>query len=434
MLLALIAFLKDLTLATYFGTSEVADALNFAFFIPDMIGNNLIGAAIAVSAIPVFTKLASINDQFLLKMTFQKLGFGIIVGTSVLLIILLVLLKPLIHLLSFKSNIDAASVYLFLCVLSPVVMLSPLWLLGSSVLQASKRFILSAFTPVLLNALLLLTLVVIEWQGVAQPNGAKIFALSVVLSTCTCTVITWWHLFKEQGWTWKWTVSTWIGLTNEVKDVINIFVAYILILVIIQVGLLAERLFASVLDTGTIAALSYAYRLSQFPLWVFIAAITTFLLPTISLHVERNERIALKKVLVQSLSFVIVCSVVISSVFFLFTEPIVKLLFLRGAFTEESVRLTSAILKGYGLSIVGQSLFVFCTRYYVASRTMKKPIVVALIGGSINLVALYFLVPVLGAAGIGYAIALASSISGGCLLFLFLKEIFKKNDVGGELI
>ncbi|HET6872195.1 MAG TPA: hypothetical protein VFH42_04320, partial [Sporolactobacillaceae bacterium] len=57
LMLAISAFFKDVAFAHYFGTSSTADAYTLGFFIPDMIGNNLIAAALGVACIPIFSRL-----------------------------------------------------------------------------------------------------------------------------------------------------------------------------------------------------------------------------------------------------------------------------------------------------------------------------------------------------------------------------------------
>ena len=95
------------------------------------------------------------------------------------------------------------------------------------------------------------------------------------------------------------------------------------------------------------------------------------------------------------------------------------------------MQLTSEILKAYGLSIIGQSLYVFCTRYYVAQSNMKVPLFIGLIGSCLNIGLLFTFVPWLGAGGIGYAVAISSSFSGGLLLIYFIRNLLYVVKKGG---
>ncbi|WP_245827665.1 murein biosynthesis integral membrane protein MurJ [Paenisporosarcina indica] len=431
LLLALVAFIKDIVVASYFGTSGIADAINLAFFLPDTLGNNLIGAAIAVSSIPVLTKLSLNENQSLYQDTIQKLGAIVITGTLLLLVICSLFFQSLMHLFPLDTHESSTTVFTYFLIMTPIICCAPLWLLGSSVLQASRKFIIPAITPIVFNLVLLIALLWCLWKGIPQTYGGRAFSFASTFGTMLCVIVTWAFVLRQQKWRWSLQSLSLKSDFTEVQKVLYTFFAYALILFFSQLGLLAERLFASSLQTGTIAALTYAYRLSQFPLWVFIAAINTFILPTISLHLEKNDLASLKRDLVKSLLLVIGSSGFISLIFVLFSEPIVSLLFLRGSFTADSVQLTSDILKGYGLSILGQSLYVFCTRFYVAQSKMKVPLCIGLIGCSVNIGLLFIFVPWLGAGGIGYAVAISSTISGGLLLSHFIRDLVQIVRKGG---
>ena len=424
LLLAFVAFMKDMVFASYFGTSGLADSINLAFFLPDTLGNNLIGAAIAVSSIPILTKLALKQDPLLYQTTVKKLVIYLLSGTLILLLSLLISFQSLFQLFISELGEPANVVYRYFLIMSPIICIAPLWLLGSSVLQSNHKFIIPAIAPILYNFFLLIALLWCQWQGISQTDGGVLFSFANTFGIMICALLAWCFILRLQKWNWNWPELHWKG-DREIKQVLQTFAAYAVLLFFSQLGLFAERIFASTLQTGTIAALSYAYRLSQFPLWVFIAAINTFILPTISLHIEKNDMSSLKRDLVRSLVLVIVSSGSAALLFVFFSEPILTMLFLRGSFNAESVSITNNILKGYGLSIIGQSLFIFCTRYYVAQNAMKMPLIIGLLAGLLNIALLFFLVPWLGAKGIGYSAAISSSISGGLLAIHFHRHLIK---------
>lgn len=434
LLLALVAFIKDIVLATYFGTSGIADAITLAFFLPDTLGNNLIGAAIAVASIPILTKLSLNENQKLYQETVQKIGAAVIAGTLFLLVLCSFFFQPLMQLFPLDNHNHSTTIFTYFLMMTPIICFAPLWLLGSSVLQASRKFVVPAITPIIFNLVLLFALLWCLWKGIPQTDGGEAFAFASTFGTVLCVIVTWSFVLRQQKWRWSLSSLSLKSDYTEVKNVIYTFFAYALILSFSQLGLLVERFFASSLQVGTIAALTYAYRLSQFPLWVFIAAINTFILPTISLHLENNDLSSLKRDLVRSLLLVIGSSGAISLVFVLFSEQIVSLLFLRGSFTADSVQLTSDILKGYGLSIIGQSLYVFCTRFYVAQSKMKIPLFIGLIGCGVNIGLLFVFVAWIGAGGIGYAVAISSTVSGGLLLSHFIRDLVRIVRKGGTSV
>lgn len=431
LLLALVAFIKDVFLASYFGTSNIADSINLAFFLPDTIGNNLIGAGIAVSSIPIFSKLSVGDDFSIYKNAVQKLVTSVFISTIIVWMLSIFLTIPLFQLFHIKTGEHLTIIKQYYYLLAPIIIFAPIWLLGSSILQASKRFIIPAVTPIFHNVFLLFSLLIFQLMNVPQTIGGKYFSISITLATFFVGIITWWVLRKQQSF--KFTMKDIFKKcdSSEIRKISSTFLPYLFILMFGQTALLFERFFASSLETGTIAALSYAYRISQFPLWVFIAAINTFILPTISIHVAKKDFHSLKRDLTISFLFVILISSILSLLLVLFSEPLLKIVLARGSFDLHSVKLTSTILKGYGLSIVGQSLYVFCTRYYVAEGKMKVPFFIGLVGSIVNIVLLNYLVPIEGAIGIGHAVAISSTLNGALILIYFIKNLFVTEIRGG---
>lgn len=433
LLLALLSFIKDVVFASYFGTTEIADSISIAFFVPDTLGNNLIGAAIGVSSIPVLTRLAIKENHNLYYKTIQKL-IGLLLGATLLLCVLLIFLsEPLFELFQFNLG-NFSFIKQYFIFMLPIICLAPFWLMGSSILQASNQYIIPAITPIVFNFILLVSLLCCQWLGVSQIQGGNIYSISITISTLFVCLLTWYVVRRRQKVSWKLDKNILKYDFQEVKKVLYTFIAYFWILFFYQVSLLMERVIASSLDTGTIAALTYAYRISQFPLWVFIAAINTFILPTISFYIETKDFYLLKRDLHKSFLLVIGCSGFLSVILVLFSYPILTLFLSRGAFTADSVSLTSGILKGYALSITGQSLFVFCTRYFVAESKMKVPFTIGFFGSCLNIFLLYFFVPRLGANGIGYAVAISATISGLWILHEFRKNVLHLKEKEGEAI
>lgn len=423
LLLALIALLKDVLLAGFFGTSKIADAINLAFFIPDTIGNSLIGSALLVATIPIFTKLALGEDNSVYHAAVQRITTAVFIGTFVIWVGMLLFSTPLFHLFH-ETNEEYIKNYFFL--MAPIIVIAPLWLLGSAILQASKQFILPAVTPVIYNLLLLAVLFFCHSAGLEQVQGGRLFSLAITTAAMIVGAVTWFYIWKNHKLKWVFRKKQ----LPELTKMGTVFTAYLFILLFGQAALFCERLFASSLENGTISALSYAYRISQFPLWVFIAAINTFILPRISIHVMKKDLTSLKRDLTKSFIFVIIMAALLSLFLVIFSEPLIKIVLARGSFDLQSVKLTSTIVKSYCLSIVGQSLYVFCTRFYVAEGKMKIPFIIGLAGSILNIGLLKFFVPLAGAAGIGYAAAIASTFNGVSILLSLYINLFSAAERG----
>jgi peptidoglycan biosynthesis protein MviN/MurJ (putative lipid II flippase) len=74
---------------------------------------------------------------------------------------------------------------------------------------------------------------------------------------------------------------------DTAKDILHYALPYALILISSQGILLFERYLASSIEpVGGISSMSLSYRITQFPIWVFAAAISRVILPNFQNHTQ----------------------------------------------------------------------------------------------------------------------------------------------------
>jgi putative peptidoglycan lipid II flippase len=427
LLLAGVAFIKDVLLARYFGTSHHGDSLYLAFFLPDTVGNNLLAATIGLSCIPLFTRASNADGA---KM---RTIYKIILITLILSILSLLLLVPSSNWLFTHVNQvlvlrETQMVQLYFYIMLPIVILSPISIIAVSILQASDQFIKPAFMPVIFNFILLLFIVISSTFNIPLEQGGSLFSVSILLSSFFVTVLSWTFVLKKTALPMlvrQNPISLYKEDNQDVRDFFKIFTPYFFILLSQQFIFLVERYIASTLEVGTVSGLTYAFRISQFPIWVFIAAINTVLLPTLSKLL--NDKRKLKRELRKAFILVTTISFSVSIVFFIGNEWIISVLFLKGAFDFQSLQITSDIFKGFALSLLGQSMYLFCLRYFVANGKMLTPLLISLAGCGIHILFLILFVAKFGSSGIGYAAAIGYSLTGGLLFILLCKDLSKGN-------
>jgi len=105
----------------------------------------------------------------------------------------------------------------------------------------------------------------------------------------------------------------------------------------------------------------------------------------------------------------------------IFAEPIVKLLFGRGAFDTQAISMTSYALFFYSIGMVGFGLMEVLSRAFYAMQDTKTPMINAAIAMVMNIILNIILSKFLGIGGL----ALATSISAifcTALLFISLRK------------
>lgn len=425
---ALLAFIKDIALAAYAGTSLHADALTLAFFIPDSISNNMFAAAISVVCVPVFSRLAALEQFQRLRLTIRQVSIRFLIISILLMSIAYGFSDLITGWLNGSSNTDLDQATLpLLRLLLPTVVLFVLIAIGTGVLQTLRRFIVPAVAPLLLNLIFLGGVVYCIILGIPVDIGVNWIAIAISLGVCLMAIliVTSWYKAKTQL-----QVASDLNLpllqsssSEDWRDMIRIFIPYVVILFSLQAVYFAERYIITAFDSGTAAALNYAFRLTQFPVWVFVAAISVVILPSLSKHLALGQRAEVNVLMINAFRGVIL--IVLPSMLFLFLlrEPLTAALFQRGAFDARSVLLTSSILEGYSLSVLSQSISLVCLRFFLAERQLTA-ILVTYVSISLFTISMdIWLSEFMGPRGIGYGAAIGALLNAIIMLYILWRSL-----------
>ncbi len=124
---------------------------------------------------------------------------------------------------------------------------------------------------------------------------------------------------------------------------------------------------------GLVSANYYAVVLSTVPMRIFVYAVGTAIFPSLSERIANDRSGEAARLYHKSL---IICLVLIPTALYLylFNNELIKILFERGEFTEESRLMTSRIFKFYLAGIVFQALFFVQLRTAYALKARKHMI------------------------------------------------------------
>src|SRR5699024_9975136 len=109
-----------------------------------------------------------------------------------------------------------------------------------------------------------------------------------------------------------------------------------------QINILIDRTIASHIVSGGLSSLNYADRLNLVIQGLAVSAISIILYPIISRLFLEKKMIEYKTIIRKSLMFLIFIMLPSSMVFIIFSEEIVSLIFGRGEFDIQAIRLTSS--------------------------------------------------------------------------------------------
>ncbi|MDA0700628.1 MAG: oligosaccharide flippase family protein, partial [bacterium] len=174
---------------------------------------------------------------------------------------------------------------------------------------------------------------------------------------------------------------------------------------------LVNRFFFGLLPSGQLTCFGYAERALMLPLTVAMYALMTTLLPSLARELRAGrgreaQRLALRALRI--LLFGLVPMVVFLAVA---SEPIVRLLFGRGAFGDDDVVLTAlliALLVPAAILAVGRSVLA---ELFYANQDVRTPVVAAILGVAVCLVVFPFVWLPFGVVGLAVARAGADLVA-----------------------
>jgi putative peptidoglycan lipid II flippase len=171
---------------------------------------------------------------------------------------------------------------------------------------------------------------------------------------------------------------------------------------------------SSAVGAGGISAIYYSNRILQFPMAIFGVALASAMLPTLSGFSTRGNMDDFKRTLVFGLKSMILVMLPATVFLVLFSTPIIRIFFERGAFDAYSTSITSQALLFYALGLFWfAGIKVMVTGFHALQDTATPAKVAGLclaINATLNFV-------LMGPLKIG-GIALASSISAGIDFFI----------------
>jgi putative peptidoglycan lipid II flippase len=409
----ILGFVRDMAIAWLFGAGMMADAFFVAFRIPSTLRELLGEGALSAAFVPAFTRENGRGGrEAAWDLASAVMGTLMVVLAAVS--VLGVLLAPaIVHVLApgFAEvpGKHALTVQL-LRVMFPYIFLVGLAALLMAILNSLGHFLTPALSPTVLNISMIAAVLLTAF---GTENPALPLAVAVVVGGAGQLAIQV-PSALSRGWRPKLRVAP---RDPRVREIARLMTPGVAGLAVTQVNVFVGTLLASFLAEGSVATLTYAFRLVQFPIGVIGVAIATGALPVMAAFAAKDAMGDMKEALQSSLRLAFFLTVPAIVGLALFRLPILHVLFERGAFTRPVTQLTADILLGYTVGLcfyVGNR--ILAPAFYAMHDTWT-PVKTAMMAVGVNIAASIVLMRSMGASGLALATAIASA---GNFLLLFI--------------
>lgn len=413
-----LGFVRDAIIARVFGAGMATDAFFVAFKLPNLLRRLFAEGAFSQAFVPVLAEYKNRRGEDATRLLIGRVAT--VLTLALLLVTLLgVLAAPLIVLVSapgFTATPDKFRLTVDLTrIVFPYILFISLVSLAAGILNTFSRFMLPAFTPVLLNiALILAAAVAAPWFDppvLALAWGAflgGILQLAIQLPA-----------LQRLGLLPRWD---WAPRDEGVRRILKLMAPAALGVSVAQISLLINTLFASFLATGSVSWLYYADRLMEFPSGMLGVALGTILLPSLAKHHADNDPSEYSRLLDWGLRMTLLLAAPAAVGLGVLAVPLLATLFQYGAFGALDLEMTRQALVAYSIGLVGIILVKVLAPGFYARQNIKTPVKIALFTLlATQAMNLAFIWP-LKHAGLALAIGLGACINAGILYWQLRKQ------------
>ncbi|MBC7311981.1 MAG: murein biosynthesis integral membrane protein MurJ [Rhizobium sp.] len=411
-------FARETLMAAALGTGPMADVFYAAFRFPNLFRRLFAEGAFNAAFVPLFAKEIEANGVDGAK-RFSEEVFGVLFTVLLLITIVMELSMPLLVQWVIAPGFSDDPVKYSLtvrlaAVMFPYLMCMSLTAMLSGMLNSLHHFFAAAIAPVFLNILMIGALLWALYSGADPAMTAWYLSWSVLAAGLLQMAVVYAGV-RHAGISLSFKFPR---FTPNVKRLLVLAVPAAVTGGITQINQLIGQAIASGKE-GAIAALQYADRIYQLPLGVVGVAVGVVLLPELARALKAGHMKEAGNIQNRSMEFVLFLTLPAAAALWVLSDEIIRVLYERGAFTQENTTVVAAILAIYGIGLPGFVMIKALQPGFYAREDTRTPMRFTGISVVINSALAISLFPILAERGIAIAEAAAGWIN-TVLLFVTL--------------
>lgn len=408
-----LGFIREAVIAAYYGANWETDAFCLAQSIPTVILSFII-AVLTTLIMPMYIEKSEKVNENSANQYINAVLHNVFILLVIITIIGVVFAEQIVIVFapSFSGATKELAINLTRILFLPVVFVG-ITNVFSTILNAKKKFVVPRLIGIPQSIFMIFATILCSGTiGIySLPIGTIIGNTIMLLISC---------FFVKKIYTYK------VVFKLEAEDKFKIKTLVLPILIgtsISQINVVVDKIFASGLNEGSISALSYSEKLTSFLTGAWNTAIVTVMFSYISTAYAKNKMDDLKHYLSSSIVYIFCFAAPVTMITVLFSTEIIEIIFGRGNFDTEAVRLTALALMCYAPSMLAYGLRDMLSRFFYAIQDTKTPMINSSFSVVLNIVMNAIFVSVFGVGGI----ALSTSISVIIVTMLLFRSATKKN-------
>lgn len=353
----ILGFVREVVISYMYGASAMSDAYSMANSIAVLIVTGL-AMGIMTAYIPESMLIVEQNKKN--EFTSNLFNFVIVVFGAISIFCIL-FAKPIVAVLGagFSSETKAYTEILLRFVLLASICIFIIYIM-SGFLNIHNNFYYNGIQLIITNSIIIIAVIFSKGNPMSLGMGYLIaYIVPLILGA---------FLMKH----YKYRHMSKLDLKDKhLKNVCVVSIIAFLGTNVVKLNVMLDRVFASSLQEGAVAAINYAFTLTSIVPEVFALSMITVLYPELSELFVKNEQELFGKKVTKLLAQTTIILIPVTVIFLAEGDWIVRFLFQRGAFDEQATNLTVQVLRGYSIGMLPIGIsFILCKVFFARKEEM----------------------------------------------------------------
>lgn len=413
-----LGMVREMVYAAFMGDGAVAGAFKFAYSIPNLFRRLLGEGALTAAFIPIFKETEQHRGEAEMWRTANVVISALVIAATA--VVVLALIGVSLALLLPGLRPETRLMLELLRIMFPYMILVCLAAVLMGMLNSRGFFFIPAMGATMLNVVMILTVIGLAPRFGSTPEE-QIYALAIgVLLAGIAQTLFQIPTLRREGFRFQW-IPPWTD--PVVREVVRKMIPGTLGVAAFQLNVLVTQGLAYRLDPTINASFDYAVRLMELPQGVFGISLATYLLPTLSGLAAKQDYRSFRHTLTSGLGHLWFINLLASVLLLVLAEPVVRLIFQRGTFTDWSTQRTCLALTYLAPGLVFFSTVNVLARAFYALGDTETPMRISVFCLLINLVFAFWLVDGFRQGGLGLANTLSSILNVALLLYALKRKL-----------
>jgi putative peptidoglycan lipid II flippase len=420
----ILGVVREQVLAYYFGAGNAMDAYNVAFRFPNLLRDLFAEGAMSAAFVPTFSnQLATKGKESAFRLANYVVN-ALLITTAVAVVLGMVFAEPLVR--AFAGGFEDVPGKLALTVTLTRIMLPFLTFVALAaafmgMANALHHFFVPAVSPAMFNVCSVGCTVglMAVMPAFGLPPVAAVAVGALVGGFAQWAVQ--WPLLHREGFRYRPTQLDWSD--PGLRRVLLLMGPGTIGLAATQVNLFVNTWLAAQEGTGAVSWLNLTFRLMYLPIGLFGVSIATATTPAIARQLALGDRATVRKTIADGLVLMMMLNVPATIGLMVLAEPIIRLMYERGAFMPSDTIAAAGALQFYAVGLLGYSVVRIASPAFYALGQSRVPVAISFVTVLANAALNFALVHAMGYRGLALGTSIAALLNASLLLVMLSRTL-----------